>query len=85
MDMERNIKTGVNFRDLLLVAFIVLKLCGVINWSWIWVLSPFWISIILTVIFNLHKKEKEETLRKKTTWAERMEQMKKEQAENERP
>lgn len=29
--------------ELLLVAFIVLKLCGVIGWSWWWVLAPFWI------------------------------------------
>ena len=27
------------------VAFVVLKLCHVIDWRWIWVLSPFWISI----------------------------------------
>lgn len=39
--------------------FIVLKLCGVICWPWIWVLAPFWISfciwlvIILTVILIL--------------------------------
>jgi hypothetical protein len=27
---------------LLGIAFVVLKLCGVINWSWWWVLAPFW-------------------------------------------
>ena len=36
--------------QLLTVAFIVLKLCGVINWSWWWVLSPMWILLILMVI-----------------------------------
>lgn len=30
----------------LLVAFIVLKLCGVIAWSWVWVLSPLWIPVL---------------------------------------
>jgi hypothetical protein len=30
--------------------FIVLKLTGVIAWSWWWVLSPVWISAILVVI-----------------------------------
>jgi hypothetical protein len=25
------------------VAFVVLKLCGVIGWSWWWVLAPFWV------------------------------------------
>ncbi|QNJ59470.1 membrane protein [Gordonia phage MScarn] len=32
---------------LLLVAFVVLKLCGVIAWSWWWVLSPLWIPALL--------------------------------------
>lgn len=34
---------GVGFFGLLTVAFIVLKLTGVIAWSWLWVLSPIWI------------------------------------------
>lgn len=29
--------------------FIILKLCKVINWSWIWILSPFWIPIVITI------------------------------------
>lgn len=41
---------GAGFTSLLLVAFIVLKLCGVINWSWWWVLSPFWIPVSLIII-----------------------------------
>lgn len=36
--------TGVAFIGLLTIAFIILKLCNVINWSWVWVLSPLWIS-----------------------------------------
>jgi hypothetical protein len=34
---------GIGFTGLLTIAFIVLKLCGVITWSWVWVLSPMWI------------------------------------------
>lgn len=30
--------------------FITLKLTNHIDWSWWWVLSPFWISLILTVV-----------------------------------
>lgn len=37
-------KNGIGFFGLLTIAFIVLKLCGVINWSWIWVLAPLWIT-----------------------------------------
>lgn len=43
-------KTGIGFSGLLTIAFIVLKLCGVINWSWWWVLSPIIISTGITVI-----------------------------------
>lgn len=31
--------------DLLAVVFIVLKLSGVITWSWLWVLAPWWIPL----------------------------------------
>lgn len=33
---------GVGFIGLLTVAFIVLKLTGIITWSWLWVLAPLW-------------------------------------------
>jgi hypothetical protein len=39
----------IGFVGLLTIAFIVLRLCGVINWAWIWVLSPIWISAALVV------------------------------------
>lgn len=46
---------------LLQIAFIVLKLCGVINWSWLWVLSPMWIGFALwllaVVIFSIVKSK----------------------------
>lgn len=32
------------------IVFIVLKLCGVIEWSWVWVLAPFWIGTIITIL-----------------------------------
>lgn len=32
------------FTTLLTIVFITLKLCNVINWSWIWILSPIWIT-----------------------------------------
>lgn len=41
---------GVGFTGLLTIAFIVLKLLGVISWSWVWVLSPIWIDAILVVL-----------------------------------
>lgn len=41
---------GIGFTGVLTIVFIVLKLCKVINWSWIWVLSPLWISAALTIL-----------------------------------
>lgn len=40
---------GVGILGLLGVAFVILKLCGVINWSWWWVTAPFWGGIVLVV------------------------------------
>lgn len=42
---------GVGVTGLLQVALVVLKLCGVIKWSWWWVLSPTWMSAIFVVLF----------------------------------
>lgn len=36
---------GIGFLGLLTIAFIVLKLCAVIDWSWWWVLSPILIPL----------------------------------------
>ena len=43
-------KGGIGFTGALQIAFIVLKLCKVIDWSWVWVLAPTWISLILVVV-----------------------------------
>lgn len=42
---------GIGVAGLLGVAFIVLKLVGVIAWSWWWVLSPFWIPLAVVLGF----------------------------------
>lgn len=43
-------RSGLGLADVLLIVFIVLKLCGLISWSWLWVLSPLWIPVILIII-----------------------------------
>lgn len=40
---------GIGFVGLLTIAFIVLKLMKYITWSWLWVLSPLWISACVGV------------------------------------
>lgn len=41
---------GVGFTGLLTILFIALKLTNVIDWKWIWVISPIWISAALTLV-----------------------------------
>lgn len=32
------------------ICFIVLKLLGKIDWSWVWVLAPFWVPLVLVLL-----------------------------------
>lgn len=56
---------GISIFGLLTVAFVVLKLCHVIDWSWWWVLAPLWIPtaiaiviLIVWLIFKAYVKSK---------------------------
>jgi hypothetical protein len=40
---------GLGVCDVLGIVFIVLKLIGVISWSWWWVLAPFWIPLAIVI------------------------------------
>lgn len=62
----------IGLLDVLAVVFIVLKLCGVINWSWVWVLAPIWIQVLLIVVVVIiagaiesHNRLKEQEWQKK--------------------
>lgn len=49
--MNNNENSGVMW--VLLVIFIVLKVTGEVDWSWLWVLGPIWIPIALVLILKL--------------------------------
>lgn len=66
--------SSVSFPALLGLAFIILKLTHHIDWSWWWVLSPFWlplaimfviafvcliIYVVISAIENNHERKKE--------------------------
>lgn len=42
---------AISLSSLLGIAFIVLKLVGVIGWPWLWVLAPFWIPFAAAAVF----------------------------------
>lgn len=44
---------GVGFLGALLLAFIVLRLAGVIGWSWWWVVSPAWIPAAVALLLGV--------------------------------
>lgn len=44
---------GVSALGLLGVAFVILKLCGVITWSWWLVTLPFWFGLALVLVLLL--------------------------------
>lgn len=51
---------GLGLITVIFIIFIILKLTNLIDWSWVWVLSPLWIPyglgiliiIILRIIFR---------------------------------
>lgn len=48
--MSNNNGNGVGFIGLLQLVFIILKLTKVISRSWVWVLSPIWIELLIFTI-----------------------------------
>lgn len=53
-DDDNRVKTttcgSLGLGSVLGIVFVVLKLVGVIDWPWVWVLAPFWISFILDIV-----------------------------------
>lgn len=43
----------IGFMGLLALLFIGLKLGNVITWSWLWVLGPLWIPVVVALVFVL--------------------------------
>ena len=41
---------GMSFGGTLALIFIVLKLTDNIDWNWIWVSSPIWLTILFTIV-----------------------------------
>ena len=48
MDIKINFDLSVG--TIITITFVILKLIEIINWSWWWVFSPLWISVIIELI-----------------------------------
>ena len=51
-DNSNTIK-GIGFLEALQLVFLVLKLCKVINWRWIWVFTPLWVGMVIDLLVAL--------------------------------
>ena len=47
---EVQVRSGMGLPTVLTVIFVVLKLVGVVDWSWWWVFSPLWISFLISIV-----------------------------------
>lgn len=47
---EVNVSIGGGFSGLLFIAFLILKLCNVITWSWWWVTAPLWMPVAFLLV-----------------------------------
>ena len=41
---------GMGLCGSLVILFIILKIMDIISWSWLWVFSPIWITLITCVV-----------------------------------
>ena len=49
-DVNRT-NSGIGICGLLFVAFVILKVMGILTWSWWWIACPIWIGVGLTCSF----------------------------------
>lgn len=54
----------MSFVGCLQLVFIVMKLVGLIGWSWWWVLAPAWIAFVLILLVTIVQVGTERTMRK---------------------
>lgn len=54
MEKNNNVNSGgIGFFGMLTILFVALKLTGVIDWHWAWIVAPVWIPLVLGVLILL--------------------------------
>lgn len=51
--MANKTDSSISFPTLLFLTFLILKLCGVIDWSWWWVTAPLWGVLVYSVVAGI--------------------------------
>lgn len=92
MSNEKSTSEGIGILGLLGVAFIILKLCKVIDWSWWYVTMPLWGGVALAIIIAIvgiliyiisPPKPKEPIESRASNFQRRLEEMAKQRKEKE--
>ena len=50
METTKSVKKSYSLSTPIFLVFLILKLTGVVNWSWFWVLSPLWIPLVMMIL-----------------------------------
>ena len=58
--MKNENRDGMSFLGTLTLIFVVLRLCNLIDWSWLWVLSPLLLSLLLGIVAGVIEVVEEE-------------------------
>jgi len=58
--MKRKFKIDMHLPSLMFLLFLALKLLGFIEWSWLWVTAPIWITLsialaLCAIIFSIRE------------------------------
>lgn len=53
MSNETKSNSSISFLSLLFLVFLILKLCGVIDWSWWWATAPLWGELVYAVVAGI--------------------------------
>ena len=53
MNSNNKSSGGIGFCGMLTILFIAFKLLGIIHWSWITVLCPLWIPIVVAILLSI--------------------------------
>ncbi|MCK0206195.1 hypothetical protein ACT4R9_09595 [Ornithobacterium rhinotracheale] len=50
---ELKVSVLIIYPFVLTLLFVILKVCNVIDWSWVWVLSPTWLPFLVILLLML--------------------------------
>ena len=50
MKTTKSVKKSYSLSTPIFLVFLILKLTGIVNWSWLWITSPLWIPLVMMIL-----------------------------------